>query len=227
MKASSAVVIIFFIVIWAGNTVWEKSNLTEQPLKKYTKKLDHFSVIVAQPGSKVFVQNQGDSSRETYFSYTIGEGLFYNFNSFGVRNDTLFVFASSSEEEHRYDSFYCQGIKSVIGMENSDIQLWFVHADSLDLKLVHAKLRGQFNNNPEKKSSVLTLVAERSKIDFKNFPSFNRINLELDRSHFNLPDNRTDIININGTIKNYSRLKYVEFKTRGKVEKDETSYSNL
>jgi hypothetical protein len=226
MKASSAIIVLFFIVIWAGNSLCEKPNLTTVPLKRYTKKLDHFSVIVAEPGSKVFVQKILPSSQYPSFSYKIGESEFYSFNSFGVRNDTLFVFASSGEEEHKYDSFYCEGIKSIIGKEKSEIKLWYIKADTLDLKLSHAKLSGQFNQEL-KNPRMLTLDAESSKIEFKNFISFNRINLNLDRSHFNLPSTGNELIYFSGSIKNYSRLYYVEFKSRGTVEKDATSYSNL
>lgn len=226
MKASSAIVVLFFIVIWAGNSLFEKPNLATASLSKYNKKLDHFSVIVAQPGSKVFVQNQKPSDQYPSFSHTVSESGLYSYNSFGIRNDTLFVFANSNEEEHKNDSFYCNGVKSVIGEEKSEIRLWYFTADTLDLKLNHAKLNGQFNNDI-RKPRILTLVADGSKIDFKNFTSFNQMNLRLDRSHFNILTSYSDLILISGTLKNYSRVNFVGVRAKGKVEKDETSYYNV
>jgi hypothetical protein len=226
MKASSAIVVLFFIVIWAGNSLFEKPNLATMSLSKYNKKLDHFSVIVAQPGSKVFVQNQRPSDQYPSFSHTVSESGLYSFNSFGIRNDTLFVFANSSEEEHKNDSFYCNGVKSVIGEEKSEIKLWYFTADTLNLELYHAKLSGQFNQDI-KKPRLLTLVADASKIDFKNFTSFNQMNLNLNRSHFNISQYSNDLILISGSMKNYSRLNFVGARAKGKVEKDETSYYNV
>lgn len=226
MKKSSYIIVLFLIFIWAGNSMFKKSDSTPAPLLKRTIKLDNFSVIVAQPGSKVFVQNQKPSDQYPSFSHTVNESGIYSFDSFGVRNDTLFVFASSSEEEHKNDSFYCNGVKSVIGGEKSEIKLWYYTADTLDLILNHAKLTGQFNQDI-KKPRILTLDADASKIDFRNFTSFNQMNLRLDRSHFNILSSGGDLILISGSMKNYSRVNFVGARVKGKVEKDETSYYNV
>lgn len=229
MKKSSYVLILFVIFIWGGNNLLRKPVTLVDPIIKRTKKLENFSVVVAQPGSKVFLQTQWPAVKYPTFSYSTSEREPYPNSpigsSFGVRNDTLFVFASSSEKEHAGDSFYCRGVKTIVGMEQSDIQLWYLKVDSLNLKLRYSKLSGDFDLSA-RKPRMLMLEADSSKIDFKNSPSFNQVNFQLNRSHLKLYVQRLDTCYIKGTLSNYSGL-YVTGQPRMKVTKDATSYSNL
>jgi len=225
MKKSSYLLILFVVIIWGGNTLLKKSTFNPPPMVKYSKKLDPFSVVVAQPGSKVFLQTQWNSTHYPTLSYTKGESDQYRSPSFGVRNDTLFVFSSSSDAEHRNDSFYCTAIKSIVGQEKSYIQLSYFKADTLNLKLRYAKLNGDFDHGT-KKSRILTLEADSSVIEFKSMVRFNQIIARLNRSHLKILMARFDTCTVAGTMKNYSRL-ILTGKPSVKVKMDETSFSSM
>jgi len=225
MKKSSYLVILFVILIWGGNSMWKRSSNHPAPLIKHSKKLDPFSVVVAQPGSKVFLQTQWDSTNYPTFSYAQGESDQYRSPSFGVRNDTLFVFSSSGDKEHRNDSFYCTGIKSIVGWEKSHIQLGYFKADTLNLKLSYAKLTGDFDHGT-KKSRMLMLGADSSEIEFKSLVRFDQINIRLNRSHLKILMARYDTCTVTGTMKNYSRL-ILAGKPSVRVKRDDTSFSNM
>jgi hypothetical protein len=225
MKKSNYVLILFVVIIWGGNALLKKSISNPPPMVKYSKKLDPFSVVVAQPGSKVFLQTQWNSTHYPTFSYTKGESDQHRSPSFGVRNDTLFVFSSSSDAEHRNDSFYCTAIKSIVGQEKSYIQLSYFKADTLNLKLRHTKLNGDFDHGT-KKSRMLTLEADSSAIEFKSLVRFDQFIVRLNRSHLKILMARFDTSFISGTMQNYSRL-VTGGQVRLKIKKDETSYSNF
>jgi len=100
------------------------------------------------------------------------EGELFTTPSFGIRNDTLFVFPASGNKEHVNDSFYCTKIKSIVGMEKSDIKVWNQDVDTLKVKLNYANFSGFFNMNPDrKKGTMLVLDADSSMIDMTKLPT--------------------------------------------------------
>lgn len=225
MKKSSYLLILFVVIIWGGNPLLKKSTSNPAPLVHQTKKIDPFSVVVAQPGSKVLLHTQWSVVQNSTFSFVLDKNELYKSTSFGVRNDTLFVFASSSEKAHRNDRFYCNRIKSIVGLEKSQIQLNYFKADTLKVKLNYAKLSGDFEHGT-KKSRMLILVADSSKIEFKSLVRFDQINLTLNRSHLRVLLGRTDTCTVTGTMKNYSRM-ILTGKPFVKVKQDATSFSSF
>ena len=228
MKSSNLIVILFAVFIWGGTFLFEKPESAAVPVIAKTKKLDHFSVVVAQPGSKVFLQMQISDRQFPTYSHLPVEGDLFNPPSFGVRNDTLFVFAASSNKEHDNDSFSCAEIKSIVGKEKSFIKVWNQKVDTLKVKLNYAQFSGFFNIDPDrKKGTMLVFDADSSKIDMTRFPSnFAQIHIRLCRSHLKILAPNNSFYPIYGTMKDYSGL-YITGDTRVYVDKDATSYSNL
>lgn len=228
MKASNLIVILFAVVIWGGTFLFEKPKSATVQVKAKTKKLDRFSVVVAQPGSKVFLQMQSSDKQFPTYSHLPGDGELLSSPSFGVRNDTLFVFAISGNKEHDNDSFYCTEVKSIVGMEKSYIKVWNQKVDTLKVKLNYANFSGFLNfDSDRKKGTMLMLDADSSKIDMTRFPSnFAQIHIRLSRSHLKILAPVNSFCPIYGTMKDYSGL-YITGDTRAYVEKDATCYSNL
>jgi hypothetical protein len=229
MKASNYIIIAFVLGVICCTFFLEKPAIKQvDPINK-TKKLDHFSVVVAEPGSTVFLETTRLASPYDYFSYKISDGNINNHapigSSFGVRNDTLFVFASSRGKEHEGDSFYCTGIKSVLAKEKSEVQLWNLQVDTLHVRLRHAKLRGNYGMS-DKESKILILHADSSKIDLSN-TEYEKINVQLNRSCMQLTSTPTLNCVITGNLKNLSSLAIIgRVNPAVSVEVDKTSYYN-
>jgi len=234
MKKSNFIVFLFIIVtivLLYVTSLFERYALQAGAKILWPRRLDHFSVVVAQPGSKVVLRTQWPETHYPTFSYWVKEGETFKNptfgTSFGVRNDTLFIFASSREKEHIGDCFDCIGIKSIVGTEKSEIQLEYFQADTLKIKLRNAKLSGGFDPS-KNKSILLTVDADSSRIDFsKPYPLyFDQIKVRLNRSQliFSVPRKSSSILS--GTLENNSGL-YITGQPKVKVEKDATSYSTL
>jgi hypothetical protein len=227
MKKSNYLVILFAIFILGGIFLNIKPEFKSVSMIRHTIKLNHFSVIVAQPGSKIVLQEQFSGGEFPTFTYFSEEGEQFKSPSFGVRNDTLFVFPSSSEKDYSNDSFYCPGIKSIVGLERSNIRLGHFQIDSLVIKLRYAKLSGDLDLS-YKKPRMLTIDADSSKIVFRNYMyNYNQINIRLNRSHLSMLVARKDTGLITGSLKNYSRLSIDEGRPRVHVITDETSFNFL
>lgn len=240
MKANKIIVLLFTIVVFvffgffgrSGFFPFERTLLKWGPICKYSRRLDHFSVVVAQPGSQVVLETQWPEAKYPTFSHWVKEGEpFKNASfgsSFGVRNDTLFVFSSSKDIEHIGDSFQCFGIKSIVGGEKSEIHLDYFLADTLKVKLRYAQLNGDFDPT-KNKSIILDIEADSSKIDISrsNPLYFDQIKVKLNRSHLKFTVPRKNSGNLSGTLTNYSRLFVTDGRPKVKIWWDETSYSNI
>ena len=225
MKKSNYIVVLFFIFIWGSQFVIDKAKSSPEKVIKYTKKLEHFSVVVAQPNSKVWLQAQKANIEYPTYDYTLKKYELTLIPSFGVRNDTLFVFASSGERERFIGTFYCTEIKSIVGMDHSNISMGYFQADTINLKLRCSKFDGNFDFR-ERKHGILTVEADSSKIEFSSYMYFDQINLNLNRSHLSFITARKDTILVSGTLSNYSRLS-IRGWPKMIIAKDKTSYSNL
>jgi len=226
MKKSSYLVILLAVVIISGIFLPGMFKSPVVPLVRYSKKLNNFSVIVAQEGSYVFVVAQlGDVTNPTY-SYTKLKNEINTPPSFGVRNDTLFVFSTSGKEHRLIGNFNCTHIKSIIGMDRSVIHLNYLLIDSLEIKLSHAKFFGNFDITRDK-FKILNLKADSSKIDLSSSFHVGQINLQLNRSHLKFSVPRKNSCSVDGSLENYSRLIIENGIPEGKVDKDATSYSNF
>ncbi len=223
MKKSSYLVILFSVVVICGTFLPKMFKSPLVPLVTFTKKLDNFSVIVAQPSSYVYVMTQLGDVKNPSYSYTKFENELNIAPTFGVRNDTLFVFPASGKEHRLIGNFNCTHIKSVIGMERSVIHLNYLQIDTLEIKLSHAKFYGNFDITRDK-FKILNLNADSSKIDLSNSFYLGHINMHLSRSHLNFSVPRKNSCSVNGTLENYSRLFIENGIPQLKINKDETSY---
>jgi hypothetical protein len=225
MKKSNYLIILFAIVILGGNSLFKKPELKYPPTIWHYKKLDHFSVVIAQPGCSIYMVTQQPDIKYPTFDYYLEENELPKSLPFGVRNDTLFVFAQSGKRQSgRYS---CMGVKSIVGMEKSVISVGHFQIDSLNIKLKYAKLSGDLDLS-NKKPRTITIDADSSKIVFHNYMYyFDQINIRLNRSHLTMLVARKDTGLITGSLKNYSRLSIGEGRPRVHVMTDETSFNFL
>jgi len=227
MKKSSYFIILFGIIgIICVIFLPKKSKYPMAGLVHCVKKLDHFSVIVALPGSTVSVTSQLSDFQKPIYDYMKYEHDPFLPPSYGVRNDTLFVFPASKKEDRYFRQFECTGIKSVVGMDGSIIRLDYLQMDTLTIKLHHAKFYGNFDPKPNK-FKMLNLVADSSRIEFANSFSFGEIKIDLNRSHLVFSVPRRNACFLLGTFENNSRLYIGNGIPKVKLVKDGTSYCNL
>ncbi len=225
MKTSSLLVILFAIVILGGNITLRKPELSYPPKVNHHKKLDHFSVVVAQPGSSFIIETQQPEINYPTFDYSLEVDALPKSLPFGVRNDTLFVFRNSGEKQS--GKFSCIGVKSIIGMQKSSIGMGHLKIDSLKIKLNYAKLSGDLDLS-EKKHRTINIDADSSKIVFRNYMyNYDQISIRLNRSYLTMLVARKETGLIIGSLKNYSRLSIDAGKPRGQVTVDETSFNFL
>ncbi len=227
MKKSNFLVFLFAIVLLSGPFILKKPTyrLSASGSNKVfsTQKVDHFSVIVAQPGSKVSVRAPYPVVEYPTFSSS-RDKRFYLPPSYVIRGDTLFVSACSNESEYSGDTFFCKRIRSIVGMGKSDIHLSYLLADTLNIKLNYSKLFADFDTR-NKFLKQINIRADSSKIDMRAV-AFEDINLQLNRSHLKL---ETSFVKskVQGTLKNYSGLYITGRPPKVAIFKDETSYSPL
>lgn len=226
MKKSNLVIFLFAIVFFSGSFILKKPTyrLSASVGNRVfsTQKVDHFSVIVAQPGSRVTVR--APYPVVEYPSYSSSrDRRFFLPPSFVIRDDTLFLFACSIGIEYSGDTFYCKRIRSIVGMEKSDIHLSYLQADTLNIKLNHSKLFADFDTR-NKFLKQINIQADSSKIDLRAV-AFEDVNLLINRSHLKL---ETSFVKskVKGTLKNYSGL-YIVGRPEVETFKDETSFSNM
>ena len=225
MKKSNYLIILFAIFILGGNTLFRKPEFSALPAIWHHKKMDHYSVVIAQPGSSIYMVTQQPDIQYPTFDYYHGENELHKSLPFGVRNDTLFVFAQSDERQSgRYS---CIGVKSIVGMKKSVISIGYFQIDSLNIKLKYAKLSGDLDLS-NKKPRTITINADSSKIEFRNYMYYyDQINIRLNRSHLSMMVARKDTGLITGSLKNYSRLSIDGGRPTVHVTKDETSFNFL
>jgi hypothetical protein len=225
MKKSNYLVILFAIVIVSGNALFQKPILKYPSAIWHHKKMDHFSVVVAQPGSRVSMVTQQPDILYPTFDYYHEVNELPKALPFGVRNDTLFVFSQSDERQS--GRFSCIGVKSIVGLKKSRITVGHLQIDSLNIKLRYARLAGDLDLS-DKKPRTITIDADSSKIEFHNYMYYyEQINIRLNRSHLSMLVARKDTGLIAGSLKNYSRLSIDAGWPTVHVMTDETSFNFL
>jgi len=226
MKKSNYLIILFAIVFFPGNSLFKKPELKYIPRINHHKKMDPFSVVVAQPGSSVYMVTQEPEVKYPTFNYSLGENELLKSLPYGVRNDTLFVYGNSDERQS--GGFSCLRVKSIVGMGKSLISVAHFQIDSLNIKLRYAKLSGDLDLSNKKKSRLITIDADSSKIEFRNYLfDYDQISIRLNRSYLSMLVARKDSGLITGSLKNYSRLSIDAGRPRVHVTTDETSFNFL
>lgn len=228
MKTSNFIAILFVLFILGGSFILEKPKdllRTSVSIKVgASNQVEHFSVIVAQPNSKIRISAPYPVLDYPTFS-SFRDQRFYLPPAYDIRNDTLFVFSCSSKNGYEGDAFHCKRVRSIVGMEKSDIWLSYIQADTLNLKLNHSKLFADFDTR-NKFLKQLNICADSSRIDLRAV-AFENVILQINRSHLKL---ETSFIKskVQGTLRNYSGLYIISSRNQEVlILKDSTSYSNL
>lgn len=221
MKTSNYITIAYFIFLFGGILtlfIAAKNNPESNLGQKYLvneKPLDSFSVVIAEPGSKIRLRPGETPKMSLYYP----EGDSCNLPPFSVRNDTLFVFANSDGSKNHEVSVYCKNIKSI--QEKGQAIVWVeknFQADSLLVKLENAEF-SHFSDRNSPERINLTLIASHSQINIGE-TNFDHLDIQLSESNMNVWNN--SINNLTGSITNNSNLNLVRFK-KISLEADESS----
>lgn len=216
MKTSNYIIIAFFVFLFGSVFVLfltSKSHYNKGGLYTGEKKLEPFSVVVAEPGAAFHLRN-GEYPRMLGF-YEKPDTC--KFLKYGIRNDTLFVFADPGSNKPRFPhEIYGRNIKSIVAKENSNVSLQQFQADTLAVSVDHATLEAFFDKT---QTSSLSIVAEKSKVNLSG-AQIDNLNIQLNNTKMQTWNN--SIVSLSGSLKNDS---YVTFQELGKItiEVDQTS----
>ena len=184
MKTSNYILLSFFIFLFGGITllfVFSKSRSGDYSganFKIKEKKISSFSVVVAEPGANLNLNN-GDQNKMTQ-SYN--KNAIPNFPPFIVRNDTLFVspvIIENSKEPHLVPltEIFCKNINSILAKEGATIYFNNFCADSINLDLHKVNLNGNIQ-----KMSFITLNAKDSRLYLNGDGSIEKMKLQFDNT---------------------------------------------
>lgn len=206
MKTSNYIIIAFFIFLFGGVFVLflaAKIHKGDSDRRMYAeeKELESFSVVVAEPGASFHLRN-GEYSRMLGF-YEKPDTC--KFLKYGIRNDTLFVFADPGSDKLRFShEIYGRNIKSIVAKENSYLRLQQFVADTLFVRLNHAKLDAFFDKtkNP---TALFSIDAVESDISLTG-ANIGRIEVQLNKTKMQTWNN--SIGSLSGSLKNDSHVTF-------------------
>ena len=228
MKTSNKIFISFLIFLFSGIIAlyigskyyveyYDTHNFVEQE-----KLLPHFSVVVAEYGAQIQLQNGSKTKIVQSFFKTKQP----RFSSFVVRNDTLFVFGVKRDRNKLpraqfVASVFCENVKHFVAKENSVVFLSGYQIDSIFVKIDNADLVCQNNN-----SVYIKLIGKNSRVNF-NCEKLNSLELQLDKTRLDLKS-KTGVNSISGTVKSNSYLGLsLESKINLDVDVDKSSQLHL
>ena len=224
MKTSNFILIAFFIFLFGGVFVLFLAAKIHQGgsdrgLFAEEKKLEPFSVVVAEPGASFHLRDAEYPRMRCYYQ----KPDTCNFLKYGIRNDTLFVFAQSGIVKPRLPhEIYVRNIKSIVAKENSYMNLQEFVADTLIVKLNNAALDAYFDKTKNHTSS-LSILAISSKIYLTGINADN-LNIQLNETTLNAWNN--SIVNISGSLTDHSSLS-IDAMKKFSFEVDSTSTYHL
>jgi len=235
MKTSNYILIAFFTFLFGGTFVLFLTakiyNKTDNSITWTCeeKKLEPFSVVVAEPGADFSLQIE---CHDPIIRCAHPPKEASVFPPFTVRNDTLFVSALATETEVRTPrvtetevrtlSVTVRSIKSVIAKEKSYVRLFDFYADSLSVKLTNAASDISFKET-KSKAAMLSIQATDSRINFDNV-HVNNIDIQISKTRINGWGNSTECLS--GTLKDHSFLSLVKIR-KINLETDSTSTYQL
>lgn len=202
MKTSNYILIAFFVFLLTCTFVLfldAKMNFKDRVKHYQEKKLDPFSVIVAETGAEFYIRNGENPQMFCYYESPDTS----SFPEYGIRNDTLFVFACKEKKKPgKSHEIYGRNIKSILAKENSFVSLQQFKADTLDVKLNHATFEAFFDKT-KGPTSQLSITASDSKINMRGVQLEN-LNVHLNKTNMNSWDN--SIVHLSGSLVNQSKL---------------------
>jgi len=233
MKTSNYIIIAFFTFLFGGVFIFfvaaklhAKDN-NVGPWGNKEHKLEPFSVIVAGPGAYLSI-NTAEYPR-ILSAYQTSDTC--KFAPFGIRNDTLFVFANPILENHQngdivyQDIVYCKDIKSIVAKEKTELifqDFKIADYDSLIVKLNNAKLNMLAPSIKDSNGSYI-FEAKESQI-LINHANLKMMDVKMDHSKIYALGN--SIGNLSGTLKNNSEIQLTNV-AKINVAVDPTSRLNI
>lgn len=225
MKTSNYILISFFVFLFGGifilflaAKIHQRDNNGGSWVSE-DKKLELFSVVVAEPGAEFHLRNADYPKMRCFYQ----KPDTCNFLKYGIRNDTLFVFADSVIDKPRLPhEIYGRNIKCIVAKENSYISLQEYRADTLVVKLNNAVLDAFFDQT-KNQTSTLSILANSSKINLTGI-NVDNLNIQLNETTLNAWNN--SIVGISGSLTDHSSLS-VDAMNKINVEVDSTSTYHL
>jgi len=202
MKTSNYIIIAFFVFLITCTLFLfldAKMNFKNRQVGLQEKRLEPFSVVVAESGAEFNIR-KGEYPRILCY-YDKPDTC--SFPEYGIRNDTLFVFASKEKKkQNKWTEIYGRNIKSIVAKVNSNVSLQQFTTDSLDVKLDYAIFEAYFEQTKGPKAQ-LSITASTSKINMSG-AHLENLNVRLNKTKMNSWNN--SIVHLSGSIANKSEL---------------------
>jgi hypothetical protein len=202
MKTSNYIILAFFVFLLTSTFVLffdAKMNFKNRQVGLQEKRLEPFSVVVAESGAEFNIR-KGEYPRILCY-YDKPDTC--SFPEYGIRNDTLFVFASKEKKKpNKWTEIYGRNIKSIVAKVNSNVSLQQFTVDTLDVKLDYAVFDAFFDKTKNRTSQV-TINADNSKINLQGIQVEN-MDIQLNKTKMNSWDN--SISHLSGSLANKSEL---------------------
>jgi hypothetical protein len=231
MKTSNYILTAFYTFLFGGVLVMavaskfhqENNSNNQTQYRGEEKKLEPFSVIVAESDARFQIGTAENPCIQS--SYQLPDSC--KFPPYAIRNDTLFVSASTKKDNNgNLDVIYCKDVTSIVAKKNTYLKLQDFKINSNDtmlIKLNDSKI-DVFYQNPQDKNMALFLQAQESEINM-NQAHFKTLNVKIDRSKLNAWN--TTIGNLSLNLKNYSFMGAPATMEKVNLEVDSTSHFNL
>jgi hypothetical protein len=202
MKTSNYIFIAFFVFLITCTFVLyldAKMNFKNRQVGLQQKRLEPFSVVVAESGAEFNIRKGEYPRMLSYYD----KPDTCSFPEYGIRNDTLFVFASKEKKKpNKWNEIYGRNIKCIVAKVNSNVRLQQFMADTLAIKLDNAVFDANFDN-AKNRTLQLTMIANNSKINLHG-ANIDHLNIQLNKTNMNSWNN--SIVQLSGSITNQSRL---------------------
>ncbi len=204
MKTSKFISISYLIFLFGGIFVLflaAKIHSNHEDAINWTwqeKALKSFSIVVAGPGAEFTLKD----AQYPRIGLSFQKGDTCLFPSYGIRNDTLFVYSYSGKVKPKVLTIFCSGIKTIVGKENSTILMEQFRDDSLVVKLEKAKFR-YFPNNANLNRFSMILLASQSNINI-GAANFNMLEVNLKQSQ--LTGRTMSVHSLSGVLNDHSSL---------------------
>lgn len=199
---------------------FHQKNNNDGQYRGEEKKLEPFSVIVAEPGAH-FQISTAENPRILSL-YQLPDSC--KFPPFGIKNDTLFIFNDPTKDKHQ-NVIYCKDIKCIVAKEHTNLDLRdfiITGEDTLIVKLNRAKVN-LFLHDVKNPKGELHLQAQESEI-YINGTHLKTMDVNSENSKIYTWN--SSIEHLSGTIKNYSEIKATVMK-KINVAVDSTSLINI
>ena len=222
MKTSNYILISFFVFLFGGVFVLFLSSKIHQGgsdrgLFAEEKRLESFSAVVAEPGANFYLRIGEYPRMLSYYEKPDS----CSFPEYGIRNDTLFVFAGKKNIKHSLRNkidIYGNNIKSIVAKENSYMSLQQFAADTLFVRLNNAKLDAFFDKT-KSTTALFSIQAVESDISLTG-ANIGSIDIQLNKTKMHTWNN--SIGSLSGSLKNDS---HVTFGWLNKISLDVDSTS--